>query len=234
MDMSFKPTSRGAKADPNAVEDEPVPTYEEWLDSGAKEVFSHPAFVLAKGAIEFVKFLWTRERLLISVLLQKDIIQEHEVEEFFGDTAHSAMEKEGVKQLTRFMMRAATKGELIGPRGKSMNPDDVLVLLNDILDLNNTGWDGRAFEIMNDMVTGDDLRADYEKEVGLLKAINEQRAKKRERATKQKEFEGQLREERERRVRIFISKCHVADKPAPSDEDQQQMLDGTLPIPEQP
>ena len=234
--MNFKPKSaRKSEPDPDSTEDEPIPTYEEWLDEGAEAIFAHPGFAMAKGAIEFIKYLWTRERLLISLLIQKDIIHEHEVKEYFGDDAHKAVEKEGVKQLTTYMLRAASKGQLTGPSGKTLDPDGVLVLLNDVLDLNGTGWNGRTVEIMSDMMGDKDLRSDYDKEIGLLKVLNEKRAKLREREASNKKLAEERaekdQEERERRVRIYVSQCRVADKPTPSDEEQRLMVEGEIPIP---
>ena len=236
--MNFKPTPKKIdpeSLDPESLDPEPIPTYEEWLDEGAKAIFAHPGFALAKGAIEFVKYLWTRERLLISLLVQKEIIQEHEVQEYFGDDVHGHMEKEGVKQLTRYLMRAASKGELTGPSGKKLDPDGVLVILNDILDLNDTGWNGRTVEIMADMFGDKELRPDYDKEVGLLKKLNKQRAAELERRGANErlaaEHKAKDREERERRVRIYVSQCRVFEIPIPSEEDQQQMIDGEIPIP---
>jgi hypothetical protein len=214
--------------------DEPIPTFEEWLDEGAKEILKHPGFAIAKAAIEFVKYLWTREQLLISLLLQKDIINEHEAKEHFGDAAHKNMEKEGVKQLTRYLMRAATKGELTGPNGRTLDPDTVLVILNDILDLNNTGWSGRTLEMSADLFGGHDLRADYDKEVELLKALNEQKATARKTRELDAERERTAREDRARKVRIYCSKCRVAEKPEPSIAQQQQMIEGSVPIPKRP
>lgn len=243
IEMNFKPKSaRKSEPDPDSTEDEPIPTYEEWLDEGAEAIFAHPGFAMAKGAIEFIKYLWTRERLLISLLIQKDIIHEHEVKEYFGDDAHKAVEKEGVKQLTTYMLRAASKGQLTGPSGKTLDPDGVLVLLNDVLDLNGTGWNGRTVEIMSDMMGDKDLRSDYDKEVSLLKKLNEKRAAERERLAKnqtrfeaelerQKDLEVQHAQQRKHRLKIYISQCRVADKPTPSDEEQKQMLEGEIPIP---
>jgi hypothetical protein len=231
--MNFK--TKEKTFDPNALEDEPIPTYKEWLDDAAGFVFNHPGFFIAKGAIALVKHLWTREQLMIQLLLQKDIIQEHEVEEHFGVKAHTDASKEGIKQLTKTMMRAASQGQLPGPDGKSLDPDTVLVILNDILDLNNTGWTGHTLEIICEMFGEENLLSDYEKEVTVIKVLNTQRAKKRERQVENerlmKERAERDQEERERKVRIYLSMCRVAEKPLPSDDEQKQMLDGEVEIP---
>jgi hypothetical protein len=227
--MNFKP--KETPRDEGSLEDEPVPTYEEWLNDGAKQVFGHWGFHIAKGAIELVKYLWTRERLLIELLLQKDIIQQHEVDEFFGDDAHANCAKEGVKQLTRQLMRAASQGKLVGPEGQTVDPDTVLVVLNDILDLNSTGWDGRTLEIASEMFGRENLREDYDKEVKLINQLNKQRAKARQRQKQNAELDRRRCEEREHRVRIYVSQCRVHEKPLPTDDEQRQMVEGKIPIP---
>lgn len=233
IELNFSPKNK--EIDPDSVEDEPIPTYEEWLDEGAEVIFSHPGFFLAKAAIGLVKHLWTRERLLVNLLIQKDVIQQHEVNEFLGPTMHKNTEKEGVKELTKTLMRAASQGKLIGPSGKPADPDSVLVMLNDILDLNDTGWNGRTVEIIADMVGDKDLRSDYEKETKLRKHLNKQRAAKRERQANNErlaaERKAKNREERERKVMIYVSQCRVFEQDVPSDEDQQRMVEGEIPIP---
>ena len=230
IEMNFMPKDE-VDSEKDPLVDDPVPTYEEWLTNGAEKVFNHPAALLVKAAIGLVKYLWTRERLLIELLVQKDIIQQHEIEEHFGDKAHESCSKEGVKQLTKTLVRASAQGKLKGPKGDVIAPDDVLVILNDILDLNDTGWNGRTLEIIADMFDKDDLRADYEKEIASIKECNERRAEERETQAKQKALELKMRVERERRVRIYISQCRVFDKPFPTAEEQRQMVEGKTPIP---
>lgn len=233
--MNFGSSKPKKEVDKDSLEDEPIPTYEEWLNDGAEHVFGHWGFAIAKGAIELVKYLWTRERLMIELLLQKDIIQQHEVEEHFGDQAHENCAKEGVKQLTKTLMRASSQGKLKGPSGEAVAPDDVLVILNDILDLNETGWNGRTLEIVAETFGKENLREDYEKEVKLLNVLNERRAQKRKRLADNKrlaeERKQRDREERERRVQIYISQCRVFDRTPPTEEQRQQMLDGEIEIP---
>jgi hypothetical protein len=214
----------------------PVPTYEKWLDESAEALFQHPGFAIAKGAIAFVKYLWTREQLVINALLQKGIIQQHEVEELFGERAHEEAQKEGIKQLTRYLLRSASRGELASPRGKKIDPDTVLVLLNDILDINDTGWGGRTFEAVMELAgEPGTLREMYEKEVDTIKKINESKEllrKAREGVEKRKEARVRAeRELREYRLKIYLSMCNVQDKPTPSEEERQAMLNGEQPIP---
>jgi len=232
MNFNSKPKS----ADPDSLEDDPIPSYESWLNEGAEEIFSHWGFHIAKGAIELVKYLWTRERLLIELLIAKDVIQQQEVDEFFGDKAHEKCSQEGIKQLTRQLMRASSSGKLVSPKGKSIDPDTVLVMLNDVLDLNNIGWNGHTLEVLCETAGQRDLRAVYDEHVGLLKKINAQKQALRERKEQNErlveERRASDRETRERKVRIYLSQCVVSDKPKPSEEDQKQMIEGNIPIPE--
>ena len=82
----------------------PVPTYQEWLDESAEIIFGHHVFGLIHGALEMVKYLWTRERLLIEVLQQKGIIAEHEVDEYFA-SPHSIMPSGLEQTMTRYEFR---------------------------------------------------------------------------------------------------------------------------------
>lgn len=228
LEVNLKPEDN-TETDPLA--DDPIPTYNQWLDAAAAVIFNHWGFHIAKGAIETVKYLWTRERLLIELLLQKGVIQQHEVDEFFGDKAHENCSKEGVKQLTRALMRASSQGKLVSPDGDAVDPDTVLVVLNDILDLNNTGWTGHTLEVISDMFNKRDLKGDYAIEVKTIENKNKVRALRRKQREQQKELEVRQRVEREHDVCIYVSKCRVAEKPVPTSDEQRQMVEGKIPIP---
>jgi hypothetical protein len=234
---------KAREVDPDSLEDTPVPTYEEWLNENAEYVFNHPACFLAKGAIALIKYLWTREQLMIQLLKQKDILLEHEVEEHFGSKAHEECAAQGVKSLTRTAMRAASQGKMTGPDGENIDPDTVLVVLNDILDLNDTGWNGHTLEVMGDMFGGaDEMQDSYKKEVERIKILNAKRAAERDRLAKkqtrfeaelerQKGLEAQRRVQREHRLKIYVSQCKIYEKDPPTDEERAQMLEGEIEIP---
>lgn len=232
VEINLKTKERPEK-DP--LDDDPIPTYQEWLDDAAGRLSQDKWFGIAKFGIDLVKYLFTREQLMIQLLLQKDVIQEHEVEELFGDKSHSEAQKRGLKKLTKYCCRAASRGELHAPDGTQIDPDTVLVVLNDILDFNNTGWGGKAFESFMDLSGhGETVRQSYKEEVKEIVKLNAVRELRRNQKKRMAESAVKGREERERKVRIFVSKCKVAEKPLPSDEDQQQMVEGTKPIPAQP
>jgi len=223
------------KAEEDPLADEPIPTYEDFLNEIAEDFVNTPTVQMFKGAIEFIRYLFTREILLINLLLHKDIIQKEEIETFFGDEVHGAAEDAGLKALTKHLLREASQDKMVGPEGKPLRPDDVLVILNDILDLNDTGWSGKTIEVIAEMRGHDtDLRASYDRGVETIKATNGLRALRRKRREETKELEARQRVERERKVRIYCSQCRVAEAPLPTDEEQQQMIDGQLPIPGAP
>lgn len=210
-------------------EEEPVPTYQEFLDAKAKELQADPFMLLFRGVVEYVRHLQTRELLIINALRAKDIISDYEIEEFFGLEAHKAAQAEGLKSITKHFCRLAAEEKLESPfSDKRIRPDEVLVIINDILDLNGTGWDGRTVETICEMRgQGENLRKVYELEIAEIKKRNESKTLARERAEK-------LRELRAHRLRIYLSKCNVDNKPHPSKEDQEKMLIGEMPIPEAP
>jgi len=200
--------------------DEPISSYEEWLNETASKLFGHPLLIAVKTALRILRHAQTRELLLINALRQKGVIDDHEVEAFFGDEAHVTLEKEALTTMTKRLVAAAARGEVVSPGGKKLDPDTVLVLTNDILDFNDTGWDGRTLEIMLEMAGNNDLQERYKKAVADIEHVNKSRADTRAR-----------REERARRVKILLAKCNIADKEPPSEDEQRQMIDGMIPIP---
>lgn len=213
--------------------DKPIPTYEEWLEEAAKSIGGNSWLAIAKAGLQLMKYASTRETLIIAMLLQKEIVTEEELETFFGEAAQEHAEKAARKNITKYIVREAARGELFDATGKQLDPDKALVILNDILDFNKTGYNGRTIEIMAEMAgEPDGPREGYEEDVKQIERTNRSRAAMRRQAEEEVELEARQRTERERKVRIFVSMCRVADKPTPTDEEQQQMLDGTLPIPE--
>lgn len=220
---------------------EPIPTYEEFLENEAKKLRSDPLMFLLKGVVGFVQFLQTREVLFINLLKAKNLLTDYEYEEYFGGEAHAEAQKQGLKELTKHLCQLATAGNLVSPFDdkKVFSPDDVFVIVNDILDLNGTGWDGRTVETIAEMRgEGGSLRATYEREVAVLKATNAIRVKRREKREERSRFEEELARrqavDRHHRLKIYLSKCNIDGKPVPSEEEQQKMLDGETPIPEKP
>jgi hypothetical protein len=163
------------------------------------------------------------------------VLTTDEVEEFFGPGAHKQMQDAGLKSLTKHLLRAAASGKMISPDGVQVNPDDVLVILNDVLDLNDKGWTGKTIETIAEMRGVEPpLREQYDRHVADLTTINTLKALRRQQRDYELQAAVQRRAERVYRLRIFLSRCNVDDKPVPSEEEQQQMLDGIVPIPDNP
>jgi hypothetical protein len=223
------------KTEEDPLADEPVPTYEDFLNELADDFVNTPMVQMFKGTIEFVRYLFTRELLVINLLLQKDIIQAEEVETFFGEKVHEEAQEQGLKSLTKHLLREASQGKMVTPEGKTMRPGDVLVVLNDILDLNDTGWDGKTIEVIAELRGVEtSLRDQYEEGIKRIETTNKIRALRRKKREQTKELEARQRVERERKVQIYCSQCRVAETVLPTDEEQQQMIEGQIPIPGAP
>ena len=80
-------------------------------------------------------------------------------------------------------------------------------------------------------------------EIQEIREANQERARKRKRVEEnkrlveaeleqRKQVEALRAEDRKHRLKIYISKCNVADKQPPSYEDMQKMLSGEMEIPE--
>ena len=218
------------KKDPLA--DTPISSYEEFLDEMAKEFVETPAVVMFKGAVEFVRYLATREMLFIHLLVEKEVMTLEEVDTYLGPKAHKATQSRGLKSLTKHLLKAASEGKLISPTGKKVRPDETLVIINDILDLNDTGWDGRTIELIAEM-RGDakEIREQYNEHVKEVETLNKLKALRRKKRKEKAERERQERVDREHAVRIYVSRCRISDKPLPNDEEQRLMIEGHKPIP---
>lgn len=206
-----------------------IPTYEEYLETLTVALNKEPSIQLAKAAVAYVRYVQTREVLLLNILRAKEIITDEEIEVFMGHEAHDAAQELSLKTLTRQLCQLAATGKLVIPgTDKSLHPDDVLVIINDVLDLNNTGWTGRTVETIAEFRgQGDALRKRYEEEVALLQGqISARKAAQG--------LSKGLRELREHKLRIYLSKCNIVGVPSPSAEDQQRMIEGELPVPEKP
>lgn len=213
--------------------DDPVPSYEDWLEARASAFVQTPVFRVAHAALSFARYVYTRERLVVSALLAKGIIDGDEVATFFGDEAHDAAKKEGEKQLVRHMMRAASQGELLTPKGKQILPDDLLALLNDVMDMNNTGWNGQTLETIARL--SDDQWSpsrEYETEIEKINELNILKAIRRQQVEDQMQAKSKIRLRRQYELQLYLSRCRVFEKELPDAEAQKQMLDGEISIPE--
>jgi hypothetical protein len=214
------------------IVDEPTPTYEEFLEKFAKEISGSFEATLFKGLIEFVRYLFTREVCLISLLVDKEVITQEEVNTYFGSDAHTRAQEAGVKGLRRSLLNAASSGKIVSPKGNQVNPDDILVILDDILDIDSKGWNGRSVETVFEFLgRGDAPRKEYDKAVAHIKVLNGLRAIRRGQIERTEQSNLEARRERLRRFKIYMSQCNIADKRL-TEEDAQKMLDGTIPIPE--
>lgn len=208
------------------------PTYEEWADGIAAELLNrHPEIMLIVGILDYVKYAGIREQLIIRTLVAKGVLDKDEVGEFFGDEAHEKAESDGLATIIKHLMRTATSGQLKMPDGRLARPDDVIHIVNTIADIPKNGVSGKALEVILSFVRPDrNLREEYEKSKEAFDAESARREKGQSRFDAL--LEKKQREYREHRVKILVSRCRVADRPIPSDEDQQRMIDGEIPIPE--
>lgn len=220
------------KSERDALVDEPIQTYEEFREAFAKEMRESPPAVLFKGAVEFVRYLFTREALMISLLLDKEVITADEVESYFGPEAHQKTQEVGLKALKKALLHAASTGKIVS-EGKQITPDDVLLYTDDIFDLSDKGWSGKTIESIADHFgKGSMIREAYDKYVSDTKRLNAVRAGMREHLAESLKAATNERVERVRRLRIYLSQCNIANTPPPTEEEAQKMLDGALPIPE--
>ena len=127
----------------------------------------------------------------------------------------------------------AASGSLKTDDDVAVDPDTVLMILNDIFDLNDTGWNGKTLEAIDEVFSESESRLPefYEEEIKRIKRINKRREEQREIEERQKEIEKTQKIARERRLKIYLSQCNINDQDPPSPEDQQKMLDGDLEIP---
>lgn len=213
--------------------DEPIPTYEEFLESYAKDLRATPGVALFKAVVEFVRFIFTREALLVNVLVDKGVLAPDEVDPLLGGEAHKSAQHAGIKSLKKYLLTAAAQGKFVTPGGRQINPDDVLVIMDKLLDLNDEGWSGSSVEAIYGLYGQDKSLKDlYERRVEAIQKLNRARAGMRAAEEEDRARDARDREERARRLRIYMSQCNIADKAPPTAEEAQKMLDGTLPIPE--
>jgi hypothetical protein len=228
------------KSEKESLADEPIQTYEEFREVFAKDMRESPPAVLFKCAVEFVRYLFTREALMVALLMDKGVITADEIESYFGHDAHQKTQEAGLKALKKALLHAASRGKIVSEGGKQITPDDVLVYTDDIFDLSGKGWTGKKIEsIFDHFGKGSMIREAYDKYVSDMKRINALRAGMREHfAESQKASERKAtataneRVDRVRRLRIYLSQCNIANKRPPTEEEAQKMLDGALPIPE--
>ena len=234
IELNFGPDEE-AKPVEDDLADTPIPTYEEWLEGAAKDIGSNPWIAMAKAGFALMKYAAMRESLFMGILIHKEIITADELKELYGEESLEAAESGAIKNITKYIVREAAKGALTDATGSAIDPDKALTILNDILDFNKTGYNGRTVEIIAE-ISGHpgSLMDTYEEAVKGVKEINQVREARRRNRKLKAERAAKDREERERRVRIFVSKCRVVDKPVPSDETQRSMVNGTIPIPERP
>lgn len=224
-----------SKSDSDPLADEPIPTYEEFGDKLAKEMQETPPAIAFKAAVQFMQYLFTREMIMINLLVQKEILTPEEVATVFGPEGHEGTQEAGIKSMTRFLLSASSQGKILSPSGKQIHPDDVLTILHDILDINDKGWTCKTIEAVTAMRgTNFDLRAKYEEMVAEVKRANKARAGAREQAAEEVTLRARHREDRIRRARIYVSQCNIANKPFPTEEEMKRMVNGEIPIPEQP
>lgn len=222
------------KTEQDPLVDEPIKTYEEFREDFAKEIRQSPSAVLFKAAVDFVRYLFTREALMIALLVDKEIITPEEANTYFGPEVHKQTQAEGVKALKNYLLGAAAAGKIVDPNtGKQINPDDILVYTDDVFDLEDRGWSGRTLETISEQFGKSNvIREAYDKYVSDTKAANTIRARRRRKRDEAAQARENEQVDRVRQLRIYLSKCNIADKPPPTEEEAQKMLDGTLPIPE--
>lgn len=194
-----------------------VPTYDEYLESVAQELYQHPVYALAKGAFRIAQFFVARERAWVSLLTDKGVLGEGDDLEIAAKTEELTQSLD--KDLIKRAIRATAGGEIKIPvNGKEviLDPDTAAGLVREFLLNDMPSAEGMKM-FTTFMSSENKIREHYEDYVAKAKAHNEQLVSERD--------------QRARAVSIYVSKCRLAGREVPELE-QQLMIDGSMPIPE--
>ncbi len=174
--FNFDPASM---FDPEKLQEEAIPTYEEWLETAAKVLDAHPALTIGRGVFKGIRYLKAREDAFISVLHSKGLWGNEDSELLEARTVECASSYN--KELVKMIVQQVATGNLTinSAAGTpiTLTPDSAIAALNEFV-LNDDKLSGRSVEILANLLgeSEADVKKRYETAVEGLKTLNKARA----------------------------------------------------------
>lgn len=174
--FNFDPSSM---FDPDKLQEESIPSYDEWLLRSAKVLEAHPALNLIRGVFKGIRYLKAREEAFISVLESRGLWGSGDTELLNAMTEQHSQSYN--KELIKMIVRQVSSGDLtltgIGGGNVSLTPDAALAALNEFV-LSDNQLTGRSVEILANLLgEGEEtLKKRYDADVERIEALNKARS----------------------------------------------------------